>query len=315
VRKGDTDLRLVQELIDHVLPSGTQWTVERTLTGGSTQVYRVRRGADVLYLRLAEEKAASLAPEVYAHTILRERGAQVPAIVYYDPYHVSLERSVMITTEIPGTPLGQHPPDAATAAVVRAAGRDLALINQVPVVGFGWIRRDRPHVDTLTAEHTCYRDFALEGLDDHLSLLGQHVLTPGEMAEIRANLARDTDWLNVEHAWLAHGDLDVSHIYQQEGCYSGIIDFGEIRGTDRFYDLGHFNLHDTETVPLVLLPALLEGYGEVSPLPPDAEERINLASLVIGVRALARSLGRPAAGSYQAFLTRALRRVLADLRP
>jgi Ser/Thr protein kinase RdoA (MazF antagonist) len=278
-------------------------------------VYRVRRGDDVLYLRLAEEKTASLAPEVYAHTLLHERGVQVPAIVYYDPYHAPLERSVMITTEIPGTPLGQRPPDATTAAVVRAAGRDLALINQVPVEGFGWIRRDTPHVDTLTAEHTCYRDVVLEDLDDHLSLLSHHALAPGEVAEIRSILARDAAWLNVEHAWLAHGDLDVSHIYQKEGCYTGIIDFGEIRGTDRFYDLGHFNLHDTETVPLVLLPALLEGYREVNPLPPDAEARINLASLVIGVRALARILSRPAAASYQTFLMRALRRVLAERRP
>jgi Ser/Thr protein kinase RdoA (MazF antagonist) len=195
---------------------------------------------------------------------------------------------------------------------VRAAGRDLALINQVPVAGFGWIRRDAAQVTSLQDAHVRYRDVILEHLEDDLAMLGRQALARAEVAMIRAVLARHDGWLDSAHAWLAHGDLDVSHIYQQEGCYTGMIDFGEIRGTDRFYDLGHFNLHDGETVPLLLLPALLEGYHEVCPLPPDHRERINLASLVIGVHALARSLQRPAS-AYQAFLMGTLRRVLADL--
>ena len=137
MRKTDVDLVLLQNLVHQVLPSGTPWAVARTPAGVSTPVYRLRRGEEVLYLRVAEEQTAHLAPEVYAHTLLRARGAQVPAIVYYDPHEVPLERSLMITTEIPGTPLSQHSPGATTAAVVRAAGRDLALINQVPVEGFG----------------------------------------------------------------------------------------------------------------------------------------------------------------------------------
>jgi aminoglycoside phosphotransferase (APT) family kinase protein len=312
VRKSDVDLVLLQDLIQRVLPSGTPWRVERTPTGTSTQVYRLQRAQEVLYLRVAEEEAAHFAPEVYAHTLLRARGVQVPAIVYYDPFYAPLERSLMITTEIRGTPLGQHPPDATTAAVVRAAGRDLALINQAPVAGFGWIRRDAAQVTSLRAMHVCYRDFILEHLEEDLAVLGRQALPQEEVAVIRAILAHHAGWLDSAHAWLAHGDLDVSHIYQQDGSYSGIIDFGEIRGADPFYDLGHFHLHDGETVPMLLLPALLEGYREVRPLPSDHMERIHLVSLVLGVRALAGSLQRPAS-AYQAFVRGALRRVLADL--
>lgn len=35
----------------------------------------------------------------------------------------------MVTTEIPGEPVGHHPVGMVAAAAIRAAGRDLAVIN------------------------------------------------------------------------------------------------------------------------------------------------------------------------------------------
>ncbi len=53
--------------------------------------------------------------------------------------------------------------------------------------------------------------------------------------------------------------------------------------------LGHrFRLHDGETLPAPLLPWLLAGYRAVAALPDDAEQRIAFASLLIGIRTLAR---------------------------
>jgi hypothetical protein len=43
---------------------------------------------------------------------------------------------------------------------------------------------------------------------------------------------------------MPYGDLDLTHIYCQDGHYTGIIDLGEIRGTGPYYDLGHFRFHD-----------------------------------------------------------------------
>jgi hypothetical protein len=61
-----------------------------------------------------------------------------------------------------------------------------------------------------------------------------------------------------------------------------------------------------------VLPHLLRGYGEVSPLPPDHEPRIRLWSLLIGVRALVRSVNRPRA-AYQDHLAHAIRSSLVPL--
>ena len=91
------------------------------------------------------------------------------------------------------------------------------------------------------------------------------------------------------------------------------IDFGEMRGARQLYDLGHFNLHDGEVMPQMLLPTLLEGYGEVLSLPPDRERRISLVSVLIGVRALARNVRRQSPNAYQCHLASAMQRSIALL--
>ncbi len=306
MRKGDVDCHALADLVGRIFSPRGRCTIERAESGISTQVYRIRRGGAVFYLRVAEERAASFAPEVYVHETLRARGVKVPAVVHFEPFDERLERSVMVTAEIPGTALAYCPVDGATPEVLRAAGRDLAVINSMPVHGFGWIKREMRAVGPPEAAHDTYRGFALAEVDDDLALLGRTALTTAEAAAIRSTIARCDAWLHAGQAWLAHGDLDVTHIYQRDGVYTGIIDFGEIRGAHRLYDLGHFNLHDGETLPEMLLPALLEGYREVLPLPPDHERQINVLSVLIGVRALARNVRRQPPNAYQRHLASAI---------
>ena len=290
MRPDDLDPAAIQVLLDHVFPATAPYSVERVAEGVSTHVYRVRRGAETFYLRILPEVDASLAPEVWVHGLLRARGVHVPEVVHFEHCNEILQRSVMVTTEIKGCHLGHRPVDQATRQVLIEAGRQLAIINSVPVAGFGWIRRDQSAVTRLQAEHATYRAFAAEHLDTDLAALEAQVLTRQEIAAIRVITDRYTAWFDGEQGWLAHGDFDVTPIYQQDGRYTGIIDFGEIRGTDRWYDLGHFRMHDGETLPSLVLDWLLEGYRAATPLPADYHQRICFARLVIAILALARHL-------------------------
>ncbi len=217
----------------------------------------------------------------------------------------------MVTTEIPGSPIGRSLRGADVSRVLAAAGRDLAVIHGVEVAGFGWIRRDQPGAARLEAELPTLRAFALGDLDAHLAALTAF-LDADRLWAVRRVVTRCDSWLEAERAILAHGDLDATHVFHLDGEYTGLIDFGEIRGTDCLYDLGHVALHDGETVPYPLLSHLLAGYSEVAVLPPDHERQIRLWSLLIGVRALARSANRPRA-AYQNHLARAIRRALEGL--
>lgn len=102
-----------------------------------------------------------------------------------------------------------------------------------------------------------------------LALLGRTVLIRAETAAVAATIARHDAWLHGDDARLAHGDLDLIHIYQDKGEYTGIIDFGEIRGADRLYDLGHFNLHDVRPRPSRCFPHCWRGTGRCSPSRPS----------------------------------------------
>jgi aminoglycoside phosphotransferase len=305
------NLEALRDIANRTLPGSGRPLLERTPTGGSTLVYRIERGGTVQYLRLAESATASLAPEALAHRLLRDRGACVPDIVHFEPFDQRLQRSALVTSAIPGWSLAERHRGVDVAAVARAAGRDLAVINSLAVDGFGWIRRDRPPDAPLAAAMPTLRAFALDDLETYLARMAPF-LTGAERRAIPRVVTSHEHFFDAEDAVLAHGDFDATHIFHHDGAYSGIIDFGEIRGADRFYDLGHAALHDGETIPDQILPSLLAGYGEAAPLPPDHERRIRLWSLLIGLRALARGADRPDA-AYLNHLTRGIRQATASL--
>jgi len=312
------ELASVVALAKRLFPRPGSVSVSRVMEGASTRVYRIPSGDETLYLRILPEEEGSFAPEVYAHALLRERGVKAPEVVHWEHRNSDLGRSIMVTTEIKGQSLS-HAARELSALEVRGvlieAGRDLALINGVPVGGFGWVRRDAPTHTQLEAERPTFRAFALEFLDADLAhLLEWQVLDAAEVAAIRAILARLDGWLDVPQGFLVHGDLDVSHIFVHNGRYSGIIDFGEIRSADPLYDLAHFSLHDGETLVAGLLAPLIEGYTAVQSLPDDYPARLSLLALLMGTRALARRLGKRGQDAAARHLVAALRRELVMLR-
>jgi aminoglycoside phosphotransferase (APT) family kinase protein len=288
------DTAAVRAVVDRVFGSTASNGVERVIEGVSTYVYRIDRGSETFYLRVLPEAGASFAPEAAVHRLLLDRGVRVPEVVHYEHCNEVLGCSVMVTGEIAGSDVGRRAVDGATAEIVRQAGRQLAVINSVPVAGFGWVRRDLGDVARVEGEHATDRAFLTEHLDTDLALLASGALSRSQVDAIRSIVEGRSGWLEGEQGWLAHGDLDATHIFQCDGRYSGIIDFGEIRGGDRWYDLGHFRMYDGGTLPVTALDWLLEGYGEAADLPSDAYERICFASLLIAVRALARRLRRDA---------------------
>jgi aminoglycoside phosphotransferase (APT) family kinase protein len=282
------NIHLVHHEVAQLFPHTSLSTIARVDEGVSTYVYRIRANNKTFYLRLLPEVGASFAPEVLVHQLLRNKGVSVPEVVYFEHRNEALQLSLMLTAEIKGMHIGHCTSIDDQKTILRQAGRDLALLNSIPVQGFGWIQRDNSMVVQLEAEFPTYKAWIDEHFQDDLALLtNKRLLSESDATNISTILARYNSWLNEEQAHLAHGDFDAKHIYQQYGHYTGIIDFGEIRGASTWYDLGHFQLHDGETLPHRVLQYLLEGYQDVTPLLPDYEQRISFASLLIALRMLA----------------------------
>jgi aminoglycoside phosphotransferase (APT) family kinase protein len=290
-RKPDIDAGAAGALLRRVFGTSVPVTFHRTPDGVSTQVYRVRRGTEVFYLRIAEEAGENLETEAELHERLVGLGVKVPGIVHVEPFNADIGRSTMITTEVAGVSSAEIADPATAASVVEQAGADLAVINGIPVDGFGFVRR-RDRGWPLPAEYPLYETFLtsflprpwpgpLTSLFDQAEIKILEDLIAYERARARTS------------AVLQHGDFDVTQIFSAGGRYTGLIDFGEIRGAESFFDLGHFHLHDQETNPALLLPALLRGYQRVQPLPADHVESIRRSAVLLGLRQLCRWLGPP----------------------
>ena len=289
--KSSGDVQHIQEVVKKIFPQSPA-RVERVTEGVSTYVYRIIFAHETFYMRVLPEEGASFSPEVNVHTQLCQMQIKVPEVIYFEHYNELLQRSVMVTTEIKGMPMSKSSTlsQVEIEGILREAGRDLACLNTVRVEGFGWVRRDSPDTRHLRAEWPAHRTFALEYWEADMAYLAKHVLQPSEMALLERVLSRYDSWLDSKQGYLAHGDFDTTQIYQENGRYTGSIDFGEIRGADRWYDLGYFHMRDGGLFPFRLLPPLVCGYRERLSLPSAYEQHIRFTGLLINVRALVHSL-------------------------
>lgn len=285
-RKPDVDLAALRALVERVFPR-TGVSVERAAHGASTQVYQLVQANEVFFLRIAEDRSGA---EVLVHRTLAARGVRVPEIVHYEPFDPDLDRSVMITRAIPGGPLRRED-RRLSPGVLRGAGRELAIVNSIPVDGFGFVDRTQSEPTRLSVGIPSGAAFVERDLWSDLDLVVD-ILGAPTVRRIERLIESWRERLEGQPSVLAHGDLDATHVYHHAGVFTGFIDFGEIRGADRLYDLAHALFRDGDTLATGTTRALVDGYREVSPLTPEDEARLSLWRVLIGVRSLARTLDR-----------------------
>jgi Ser/Thr protein kinase RdoA (MazF antagonist) len=270
---------------------GPELTVARTPAGLAAQVYRVQASGRVVYARIAEDQDEDLSVDAALLEHLRALGARVPQVVHAEPFDQALGRSVLITGEVAGEPLASCRDQHAQRRIAHAAGRDLAVLNSVAVQGFGWVQRQPPPWP-LRAGLKTYAEFVTSDLPDPWPGPLARLFTVAELERLWALVDRESH-RRLTGATLAHGDFDTTAIFQVDGDYSGLIDFGEVRGTEPLFDLGHFHLWEHQRSPLPLWEELLAGYGEVAPLPAGHQELVGRSATLLGLRQLARWLGPP----------------------
>lgn len=236
--------------------------VRRAAQGVSTYVYRVNWEAGLCFARFLPEDA-TFGVEVLAHRLLTERGIAVPRVLAYVPREPVTGRSLMVVEALPGKSMQSCPWDADSATVFREAGRQLALLHQVPVAGFGWI--DRTDEIRLTGKFPDFIPYFTNSLEADLAALSRLGFTREQQKRIQELMEEALALLQTDRAVLVHGDLCPDHIFGQNGHFTGFIDFGEIRGSYPFFDLGAFLLAD-ESPRRSAAKALLAGYGEIVPL-------------------------------------------------
>ena len=295
----------VQAVLTRWFP-GQEIAIARAGSGATTPVFRARIGADTFYARLAEDPGERRDGEVAAHRALALLGLPIPSIVAYEAEPPELDRSIALTSAMPGVALADAPDAGPVDAIACAAGAMLAPINRVPVRGYGWVTGVMAGA-TLLAERATRAGWAAEYLAAAEQVATSGILPPRHVRRMRSAVEAWAALPGSPVSHLAHGDFDTTHIYVDpaSGTFTGVIDLGEIRGADRWYDLGHLLLHDGEAGRPRLFPPVLDGYGAVIGLHGDVMDHLRLQATAIATRALAIQLGR-APSPYRRWLARRL---------
>ena len=254
-------------------------SVKRIPKGGSTYVYQARTPSEIYYARFLPEDF-SFAAEVTAHKIMTDADVRVPRIIAFEDKETMSGKSMMLISEIPGVCMDESYLEN-HVKILREAGRQLALIHSIPVDGFGWI--DRSSHDILKGEKGSFLEYFDNYLADDLICLNYYAFTDNEREKIRDYMAQARLILDVPNAALVHGDFDTSHIYHSSGKFTGFIDFGEIRGNNRLYDLAQFAYVDSSPNREAYYH-LIDGYRETANLTDDDLYAVELMALFIVLR-------------------------------
>ena len=214
------DLDVLTGLVHEAFPRAGSVSIERASGGHVVVVYRATVDGVRYYLRLAEEPGEDLTTDALVLERLRTLDVCVPGVVAASPSTTTFPRSWMIMAEVPGRSIAQGGTDDEARQAATAAGRDVAVINSVPVAGFGWLQRDGS--EQLTAELPSYSEFAGSYLPNPWPGRLSELFGQRQLDVLHALVAGEQD-RPLRGGHLVHGDLDVTHIYSDGGRYSGII--------------------------------------------------------------------------------------------
>ncbi len=280
-------------------------SVQRTPEGVSTYVYKVEAGTQTCYARFLPENA-TFGVEALAHRLLLKSGVPVPEVLCYLPREPVTGLSLMVVSALPGQSLRKAGEGGGSLPVLRQAGAALARLHALPVEGFGWV--DRSCETKLRGEFPTFSQYFTEFWEEDLAALARCGFSASKQNKVRRLLKEALRLLDTDRASLVHGDFCKEHIFQEDGQFTGFIDFGEIRGNHPFFDLGTFALSDP-TPDRAATDALLEGYGKIRPLGPEDFLAVELSAMAFALRFTGRKAGTPSESYWKEKLLEELNRL------
>lgn len=275
-----------QNIIPNLPEEYNTATITRVETGVSTYVYKLERPEGISYLRINKHND-NVAAEVQALKTAVDLNVHVPHIEYVFESPNEQESSYMIVSEIPGTSLEDAveiiTPEQHTQ-ILHEAGKELAQLHTMAVEGFGPLETKELDPEHLVGKDTSYQEFMCPDFDKML-----HDIQMLSILDVKTEVFIQNIWNKYQELLkdpslemvLSHGDFDISHIYTDNGQYTGMIDFGDVCAASPTYDLAHFRLFDQEN-----FEDLLSGYLPQSDLPSDYQERIEFEALLIALKKL-----------------------------
>lgn len=255
------------------------YSIEEVNDGVSTNVFKLIN-SETYYLKILSDKNW-LSAIVLVNRLLLEQNINIPEIEYVLEESSLLDnKGFYIEKELKGKTVKDDPTLSKEQldSIIIEAGKDLANINSIMVKGVGWMEGVKE--EELYSRGKDYNDFIVRNVPNMLKHL-RHVkiLSRKQIRKINRYIIKHQYLLDTKDtSYLAHGDFCTEHIYHINGKYSGIIDFGDIRGTSKYHDLAHFYLYNREH-----FKSLVEGYNSIYKLPNNYMDKVIVEAVIFGV--------------------------------
>lgn len=240
---------------------------------------------EALVLRAADSHYAYPTPrylnEAEAYRVLARRGVPVPEVVLLDTSREIIDRDLLITTLLPGTPLidAWEPFDEETRSRAAAdAGRLLAGIHGVGQMAFGKLHG--PHFTT-------WSEFVIDMLGREMMIcLEAGVLDMVTAYRVQAAFeAHATRLDQVVSPALLHSDYNTENLLvDEEGRITGVLDMEWCLAGDPAWDF-QIDYRWEATCPGMLMP-FYAGYHNQRPRFPIDTNRARLYRVILQLESL-----------------------------
>lgn len=277
-----TPAELLSDILREVSPERAL-SKQRVIAGEVNEVYDVTfAGGLRVIVRISRDEAKNPAHFEQEQWAIREcdaRGVPVPEVLGLwrcstkgQPLDICVQRA------IEGVLLRDADlPQRALREIVVQAGALLARIHTVPVKGFGSIN-GKGEGAFLTSEG---ETDAFVTMEAEFYALAKR-LDLGERAMRRAlRLVVDDGRAAQSGApCLTHNDFSAKHILVANGAIAGIIDFGEVAGSEPLSDLVRWDYYDAARFPFAWLQ---EGYADKRVLDADFPRRLHIKRIAFSL--------------------------------
>jgi aminoglycoside phosphotransferase (APT) family kinase protein len=247
---------ILNEILGEISPAPVI-AKRRIIEGEANEVYAVAF-ADGLHViaRLSRDADKDGDQEQWAIRACGLRGVPVPELL--GVWHRSLEGqplNICVQRKLEGVLLSNAQlPQNVLHQIVVQAGDFLARIHAIPVKGFGYINgQGEGKFLTLASEIAAFLAMEAEfhALAKRLDLSGR------TMNRALRWVVDGERMIGSVEPCLTHNDFQAKHIMVAHGAISGIIDFGEVAGSEPLSDIVRWDYYEAERLPLAWLQ---EGY-------------------------------------------------------
>jgi aminoglycoside phosphotransferase (APT) family kinase protein len=230
---------------------------QRLIAGEANEVYDVSFADGLRVIaRISRDDDKNFAQEQWAIRECGLRGVPVPEVlgVWHRPTQ-GQSLTICIQRKIEGVLLPNADlPHHVLRQIVVQAGELLSRIHAVPVKGFGYIN-GKGEGEFLTPQAEID---AFVKMESEFHVLAQRLdLSSRDMSRALRLVVDAEQMVRSVEPCLTHNDFCAKHILVANGTVSGIIDFGEVAGSEPLSDFVRWAYYDAACFPLEWLQ---EGY-------------------------------------------------------